>query len=261
MITAPDEVVAPNRGCELALLSALGDADLVELAVKSGISVIILDAEHGFVLDHRVREMVLAATVAGGRCFARLPVWRSEEIAALADQGLSGVVLSAVDDVAAIQRALRMIRFPPAGDRSVNPFVAASTSPGDERSLRASAQSFSVWAMAETRAFLGDVHRLSELLEGSLSGLLVGPYDLAAQLNCSASPESATLAQAVRTVAAQCLSVRCRFGIFVREPSWLVAWQRQGVHPELAVVGYDRDIWFSECCRRVKVATRLTATA
>jgi 4-hydroxy-2-oxoheptanedioate aldolase len=237
----------------VSLLVGIPSPDLGMLAVLAGFNSVILDCEHGFPLDSTVRSMILAVKTAGGRCIVRIAKSAVGQIGALADLGLDGIVLAGPENLRDMTTVIGLAAFPALGSRSVNPFVPAAGIPGDVARLRVSANSFELWAMAETRGFLDEFDELSVSGTGvaGWTGIIIGPYDLAASLGCDPDPGDPVLLDAVLRFAraAQLLRIRC--GLFARDGDTLRRWRALGADPDLAVVGYDRDIWFQECSRRV----------
>jgi 2-keto-3-deoxy-L-rhamnonate aldolase RhmA len=244
------------------LLMGMAAPDLADLALRAGMQAVILDGEHGFPLGSEVRAMVVAARAAGGRCFVRVPPSGVHHLGALSDVGVDGVLLSAVRDVDEVARAARLLSFPGAGTRSVNPFVPAAGIPGDLAHLDRSARTLGLWAMAETAGLLDQFARAER--GGGLAdrpaawtGIVVGPYDLAADLGCEPDPGDRTLRDAVATFAAGAAAAGLRLGLFVRDVAALARWVAAGVVPQVVVVGYDRDMWFQECLARVDHVHRM----
>ena len=246
------------------LLMGIESPDLAYLTLRAGVEVVVLDYEHGFASDGRVRSMVAACRAAGGRCFVRLAPGDVARTAVLADVGVDGVVLSGVRSLRDVEAACQRATFPPAGSRSVNPFVPAAGRPGDEVELRRSAERFEVWAMAETRELVaelsgpggaGPAEDAPSLMRG-WRGLILGPYDLAAELGCVNSPSDETLRSGAVVLSAAAEAWKVEFGIFSRDERILADWDGAGIHPRWVIVGYDRDIWYRECRRRIEALRR-----
>jgi 2-keto-3-deoxy-L-rhamnonate aldolase RhmA len=230
--------------------------DIAALAIQAGCSSVILDCEHGFPLDSTVRVMDLAAKAHGGTCLVRLPRDRTSLAPALADVGIRGIVLAGPRTVEDVTSLVSRLSFPPHGTRSVNPFVPAAGAPGEVEQLKTSAAAMEVWAMAENQAFLGALTSLASPSSERLpwSGLIIGPYDLAADLGCTPDPDDPVLLDAVLRFVDAARSHNLLWSMFVRDAASLHRWRELGVDPALVIIGYDRDAWFRECCNRVSIA-------
>lgn len=242
------------RRVAVSLMMGIPSPDLAMLAVLAGYDCVILDCEHGFPLvSSAIRPMILAVRAAHGRCIVRLARHDVAQVGMLADIGADGIVLSGPERVPEVTRAASLGAFPGEGRRSVNPFVPAAGAPGDVDRLWAGAAAFEVWAMVETRSFLAELGVLAASGRTALgwTGIIVGPYDLAAALGCAPDPGDQVLLEAVLSgsKAARLLGLRC--GLFVRDGDLLRRWRAAGADPDLAVLGYDRDAWFHDCGRRL----------
>jgi 4-hydroxy-2-oxoheptanedioate aldolase len=260
--TSPDSVT-PRR---LAILVSMTSPDAARLAVRAGIDTVILDGEHGHPLGSEVAAMAAAIHEAGGRCLIRLAGNQTHHIGPLLDNGLDGLVLSGVEDLGQMRHAAMAAWYPPRGSRSVNPFVPAAGSPGDEAALVAGTDRLELWAMAETESFLeglrsgrDDVGKEPWL--ANWTGLIVGPYDLAASMGYEASPDDARLVAAVRDYVDIAARAGLASGLFSRSPEVHRRWRDCGVEVDFVIVGYDRDIWYQELRARVEAVGDVVSDA
>ena len=250
--TAPD-LLTPRR---LAVLVGMASPDTARLMIRAGIDTVILDGEHGHPLGSEVAAMVTAIHEAGGRCLVRLAGSQTHHIGPLLDIGIDGLVLAGVEDLGQMRRSAMAAWYPPRGSRSVNPFVPAAGDPGDEAALVAQAHQLELWAMAETGSFLEELRSgrddvVKEQWLADWTGLIVGPYDLAASMGYEASPDDTRLVAAVRDYVDIAASAGLSSGIFSRSPEVLRRWRNRGVVVDFVIVGYDRDIWYQELRARV----------
>lgn len=236
-----------------SLLLGIPSPDLGTLATLAGFDSVILDCEHGFPLDSTVRSMILAVKSRGGQCIVRLAKDAVGQVGALADVGLDGILLAGPEHLHEMTAVVGLAAFPGHGTRSVNPFVPAAVIPGDVGRLQDSAKSFELWAMAEHPTFLAELDEFSVSGEdvAGWTGIIIGPYDLAASLGCDPDPADAVLLDAVHRFARAARRLGLKCGLFARDGDTLRRWRALGIQPDLAVMGYDRDVWFQECRRRV----------
>ncbi|MEX0699700.1 MAG: aldolase/citrate lyase family protein [Acidimicrobiia bacterium] len=228
--------------------------DFASLAVQAGIETVIPDMEHGFPSLTEVKACVANLNAVGGRCMVRVGPGMVNLVGPLADLGVHGLILSGARSVADIKSFIAMGRFPPEGRRSLNPFVEAAPTPGDVNGLNGSGRRLELWAMAETRDLRTELmDRGPNPIEG-LSGLLVGPYDLANDLGLNPVPDEADLLAAVEDFAKWAQSSGAAWSLFVRDAEALGAWQNKGLQPSAVVLGYDRDVWFSAIQQNVASA-------
>jgi 2-keto-3-deoxy-L-rhamnonate aldolase RhmA len=246
---------APMRQPHVMLMMGMASPDLAELAFLAGIHSVILDCEHGFPLGPEIRPMLLTAQANGGRCMVRIPPSEAAQVGVLADLGVDAILLSAVRTLGQVIEASARAAFPGDGTRSLNPFVPAAGVPGDAAALSKSAEALGIWAMAETAEFLEDLERLQPRAPGgdrpgSLTGVIIGPYDLSADLGCQPDPLDGELRRAVGRFVDGAEALGLEWGLFVRDTDALRQWNDVGVRPRTIVLGYDRDLWFQACLAR-----------
>ncbi|HET6507831.1 MAG TPA: aldolase/citrate lyase family protein [Baekduia sp.] len=166
----------------LGLIVKMPAAATVELAGHAGFDYVLIDTEHGpsgmTELEHHIR----AADSAGIRSLVRVSDARSPDILRALDTGAHGIVvphIRSADDVAA---AAALVRYPPAGRRS----LALSTRAG-RHGLRPLADHLD--AARRDVVLIGQLEdaealeRMPEILgTDGLDGVFIGPSDLSASL-------------------------------------------------------------------------------
>jgi 2-keto-3-deoxy-L-rhamnonate aldolase RhmA len=182
------------------------------------------------------------------------------DVGALCDQGIHGIVLSNATKLSELEQLQQAATYPSRGSRSVNPFVSAAAFPGDFDSLIESSLAVELWAMAETPELLEALEspRLSRVGVSGFTGLIAGPFDLAARLGVANEASSGPLLDRITRYQACAATNGLRMGIFVRDGSSLTAWLDKGVRPDMLIAGYDSDLWFSSC-RTAIIESRLRA--
>jgi 2-keto-3-deoxy-L-rhamnonate aldolase RhmA len=247
--------VADRRQVDVAVMVGTPSPEHAALAVSAGCGTVILDCEHGYPLDGRVRDVIASTRLSGGRCMVRLsPDWLSQ-VPSLCDIGVNGIVLSGVRSLNEMAALHDHVVISPSGDRGLNPFVPAAPTPGDVIGLVSASQTIDIWAMAENRALLEALTGRAELSDLPWTGIIIGPYDLSIALGCQPDAGDATLRTCVTAYARAAERSGLRWGMFVRDGASLAEWRAHGVDPRFVVVGYDRDIWYQECRRRVELVT------
>lgn len=226
--------------------------DLAGTAIQAGVETLILDMEHGFPGLREVREAVPPSRLLGGRCMVRLARDMLSLVGPLADLDVDGLLLSGPESVAEVENFVSLALLPPRGKRSVNPFVPAAGVPGSVESLRQRSDELQLWAMAETESLLRDLSSRGQVPIPGLDCILIGPYDLAADLGMPASPSDPTLVEAVSEFVKWAESTGTGWALFVRDVAALDAWWDVAIRPESVVLGYDRDVWFNAVRARVE---------
>jgi 2-keto-3-deoxy-L-rhamnonate aldolase RhmA len=179
--------------------------EIVEMAVGAGFDAVVCDLEHGQMAVEDLPVLHAAARAAGAYSLARIASERPVEISRALDMGVDGVIVPHVASRAAAEQLAAAGRFPPAGERSLNPYVRGvgyglhgdyQTGPANERSA--------LVAMIEGTDALGAVDEIAAVAE--LDALFFGPVDLAGALGFPGQPEHqqviATIGDLVRRLAA-----------------------------------------------------------
>jgi 2-keto-3-deoxy-L-rhamnonate aldolase RhmA len=239
---------------QVMLLFGAPTTDLVHLAVHAGYSSVVLDGEHAFVEDARLPDLARAARAAGGRCLLRLPLSRLESAPRAADSGIDGFLLTEVTDLDQVRDFRSSLEFPPAGKRSVNPFVPAVDRPGDVSGMESRARELELWLMCESRELLTSLDDQAQRPESlvPVTGLVVGPYDLSAALDTTASPPSPELVAAVSDFGEHAQRLAVAFSIFCRDVDQFHFWVEKVPSLNSVILGYDRDIWYDACRARIE---------
>jgi 2-keto-3-deoxy-L-rhamnonate aldolase RhmA len=79
------------------------------------------------------------------------------------------------------------------------------------------------------------------------TGIIVGPYDLAAALGCRPDVHDAALRRAVAAYLKAAKAAGLAAGLFARSPQVLSDWLATGLSVDHVLAGYDRDVWFRAC--------------
>jgi 4-hydroxy-2-oxoheptanedioate aldolase len=246
-----DALSSPARHAGMSLLMGIPAPDMARLAIEAGMHSVVLDCEHGFPLGIEVQRVAAAAQAAGGKCLVRVTRGQLHHVGPLLDLGVDGLVMSGVKTPGELREASMAAWHPPRGQRSVNPFVPAAGIPGDEGSLLRSARSLELWAMAETIEFLegwtSPPKVAAEPWLAGWTGIIVGPYDLAAALGCRPDVHDAALRRAVAAYLKAAKAAGLAAGLFARSPQVLSDWLATGLSVDHVLAGYDRDVWFRAC--------------
>jgi 4-hydroxy-2-oxoheptanedioate aldolase len=158
----------PHAGW-LALRDPLG----AEAVARSGVDLVVLDAQHGGIEAGDLLGL-LQAVQPFVPALVRLPSTDPTLVTRALDLGADGVVVPLVDGPEDARRAVDAALYPPLGRRSYGPVRAALRHGGGYRERVA--EHAVVIAMIETAAGLDAVEAIAAV--DGLGGLFVGPADL-----------------------------------------------------------------------------------
>jgi 2-dehydro-3-deoxyglucarate aldolase/4-hydroxy-2-oxoheptanedioate aldolase len=106
-----------GRKALIGTILAMPLPEVAELAVRSGFDWLWIDIEHGL---FEVADVQRTAMAAGQTpCLARIPMCDEAWIKRTLDTGVAGLIIPMVNTPETAQRAVRAMRFPPLGARSV----------------------------------------------------------------------------------------------------------------------------------------------
>ena len=188
-----------------------GSAVIAEAASYSGIDFLVIDEEGG-PLGSASSLQVLQAVNARIPVFIRISAPRYENIEHALDLGAAGVIVPKINSACEVAELVQSFYYPPLGNRGLNP-VRCSHYFSNLSDYLASANSrVSALFQIETKTALEEIEQL--LAIPGLSGVFVGPGDLASALGTLGDVDSAPMRQARRTVAEAASRHQKMAGIF-----------------------------------------------
>lgn len=195
---------------------------LVEIFARSGADQIFLDAEHGPLSERDCEDMIRAADLFDVPCQIRVPVNEPHVILRFLDIGASNIMVPHVTTAEDAQKAVRAVRYPPAGERGYSMGRGGAhwgLSPADY--MRRANEEVLVTALFEDVAGLDDVETMAQV--AGLDGIFVGRFDLAASMGLVGQPWHDDVEAAVRRVRTACKKHEMPFGTVPRNRDELLA--------------------------------------
>lgn len=209
--------------------------EIVELLAEGGFDLAILDLEHGPYGVGDLMPLVAACTAAGVYSLVRVPDLAPQAIGAALDLGADGILVPHVDSAGAVSLVVQSGRFPPAGDRSLNPFVRQARYQGGQSFLASSNESVALIAMIEGKEGLELLPSLSA--DDGLDGIFIGPMDLSGALGKPGDPEHPVVLDAISGILDHARERGLAAGIYCPTPEAANRWL--GLGARLVAVGAD----------------------
>jgi 4-hydroxy-2-oxoheptanedioate aldolase len=212
------------RGAVLASFMLLPRIEIAEILACSGFDAVILDLEHGPIAIDDVPP--LAAAIQGSDMFAivRTSDPYSPTIAAVLDTGVDGIIVPHVSTTSEAQAVVRAARYPPAGTRSLNPYVRGLQY-GTLSNLPEANDRFAVFVMVEGTEAIAQLDGLAAV--DGLDGAFVGPVDLSSELGVPGQPEHQLVIEAVSDIFRRLRNAHTAAAIYAPTPHaarrWLTA--------------------------------------
>jgi 4-hydroxy-2-oxoheptanedioate aldolase len=189
---------------------------LVEMLARSGADQVFLDAEHGPLSERECEEMVRAADLYDLPVSIRVPVNAPHVILRYLDIGTSTILVPHVASRQDAERAVRAVKYPPAGERSFAPGRGGDLlGLGPAEYVRRANDETVVLALFEDVAGLDEVEGICAV--PGIDGLTVGAYDLAASMGFPGEPWRDEVQAVVEQVRKACRAAGMPFGTVPRD--------------------------------------------
>jgi 2-keto-3-deoxy-L-rhamnonate aldolase RhmA len=194
---------------EIGTVLSLPGAALAELA-GTALDFAWIDLEHGALGLGDVQAMAVGLAAAGCAAHVRLPSSTAEQLAAIADVGIDGVVAPRVESADEARDLVHRLHYPPAGRRGFGPRRAgrygrtAAFWSADENRVACTVQS-------ESRAGVAAAAEIASV--AGVDALVVGCSDLALDLDVPQDLGADVLQAAVASVADAAAAAAVRFGL------------------------------------------------
>jgi 2-keto-3-deoxy-L-rhamnonate aldolase RhmA len=224
----------PNRRL-VATFVLIPRVEVVESLAYAGFDAVVLDLEHAPIGPGDLPGLVAAGQGAGAYVLARLGDRSPATVGMVLDTGVDGVVVPHVGDAATAGAVVRAGRFPPDGDRSLNPYVrAASYLAGDSFTNQAN-DDVAVLVMVEGEDGLGALDEISGV--PGVDAVFVGPVDLSASLGRPGQPEHPEVVATVEGILGKLGARGVASAVYCPTPAAARRWQ--GCGARLVVLSAD----------------------
>lgn len=175
----------------------LGSPAVAEIAAGAGYDCVLIDREHGMGDIHSAVAEMVAAQAHGATALLRVPSNDPVPIKLALDVGVEGIMIPALLDGAAAQRAAQACRYPPKGFRGFAASVVRASGYGHrtEDYLREVERELLVIGQIETGSGVEAAEAIAAT--DGIDMIFVGPYDLAANLGHLGQPDHKVTRKAI----------------------------------------------------------------
>jgi 2-keto-3-deoxy-L-rhamnonate aldolase RhmA len=201
--------------------------EIVEMLGLAGFDGVVIDLEHGPATVGDLPVLSAAARGSGMYAIARVREGTPAEIGVFLDTGVDGVLVPHVSTAAQAASVVAAGRFPPAGDRSLNPYVRGTHygSDGDAARDLANARS-AIIVMVEGAEGLQNLEAIGET--DDLDAIFIGPVDLSASLGVPGQPEHPKVIETVTSIFSRLRERKVAAGIFAPTSEAAKRWRDSG---------------------------------
>jgi 2-keto-3-deoxy-L-rhamnonate aldolase RhmA len=200
--------------------------EVVECLAYAGFDAVVLDLEHAPITPGELPALVAAGHGAGAYVLARLGDRSPATVGMVLDTGVDGVVVPHVGSASEARVAVAASRYPPDGERSLNPYVRAAAYDGDGSFTDEANSAVAVLVMVEGRDGLGALGEIATV--PGVDAVFVGPVDLSAALGLVGQPEHPEVVATVEKVLRELADKGIASAIYCPTPAAAHRWQSRG---------------------------------
>ncbi|HEY8454882.1 MAG TPA: aldolase/citrate lyase family protein [Actinopolymorphaceae bacterium] len=239
----------------VATFVLLPRVEIVESLTYAGFDGVVLDLEHGPIEPSDLPALVAAGHGAGGFVLARLGDASPTTVGKVLDTGVDGIVVPHVGGADDARNVANAGRFPPLGERSLNPYVRAAAYDAGPGFTSDANDTVAILVMVEGRDGLANLDDILQV--PGIDAVFVGPVDLSAALDRPGEPEHPEVVRAVEQILRRVASRGLAGAVYCPTPEAANRWLLCGAR--LVVVSADLAMavsGFRRCLRGVTIHRR-----
>lgn len=237
---------------------SIGNPFTAEIMAAQGFDSLTVDVQHGFLDYSDAKGMLQALRASGVTPIARATWLEPGIVMKLLDAGAYGIICPMVNTPEQAAELVRMVRYPPLGNRSFGPTRAVFAA-GPDYAAEAN-EEIVVLAMIETAEAVGNVEAICAT--PGLDGIYIGPADLTLGVTNGRLPpgldrEEPEMIEAIRRVLAAAKAAGIRAGLHCGTPAY--AARAIGWGFDMTTIGGDVAYLSNSAAAGVAEARRLLA--
>lgn len=195
----------------IGTLVSLPSPEVVELLSKTKLDWLFIDGEHGPFDTLQIQRM-LQATSSDCPCLIRVPSHDTVVIKRALDTGAAGIIVPQINNAEQARAAVNAAKYPPSGNRGVGLARAHEYGLSFSNYLTTANQETCVVIQAETRAAVENIESIVAIKD--INAILIGPYDLSANLGHTGQIEHPEVLGAIEKVMHACNQANVKLGYF-----------------------------------------------
>jgi 2-keto-3-deoxy-L-rhamnonate aldolase RhmA len=199
-----------SPGPVYSAILTIPDPGVAAILGWSGLDYVVIDAEHGPFTLESMRSCVDALAASPAASVIRVAANDPANLKQALDLGVDGVQVPSVGDAGAAAAAVSASRYSPAGTRGVGLGHASRYGSNIEEYLGTANARVAVLAMIEDRAGVEHAAEIARV-EG-LDGVVIGPFDLSADLGLIGQIDHPTVQAAFDHVIESCVTAGTKVG-------------------------------------------------
>ena len=165
----------------IGTLSAMESTTALECLGYSGIDFVMLDTEHGPLLEESASKYILACKASGLSTLVRIKEISRSPVLKVLDSGADGIIVPGIENIEQVRQLVRFAKFTPVGNRGFCPtrdggWGFSENALSIDSYMEYSNRETLLIPQCETKGCLESIEEITSI-EG-VDGILVGPYDL-----------------------------------------------------------------------------------
>ena len=200
-----------NGDLLVSTLISLPSPEIVELLSYSNFDWLFIDGEHGPFETFQMQRMLQAAST-NCPCLIRVPSHDAVSIKRALDIGAAGIIVPQISTAEQASAAVRAAKYPPDGIRGVGLSRAHEYGQSFTSYLQTADEATCVVIQAETREAINNIEDIATI--SGVDAILIGPYDLSANLGHIGAVEHPEVLAAIEKVENVCKKANVKLGYF-----------------------------------------------
>ncbi len=195
---------------------SLGSSAAAEIMAKAGYDFLVVDLEHSPTSVESAADMIRVIDLAGCAPLVRLPEFSPSIIKQVLDAGAHGIIVPNVDSADLAEAAVRATRYPPEGTRGVGLHRAQGYGNDFLEYFESARTNLVVVVQIESNSAVQNVEKIVAV--DGVDVVMIGPYDLSADLGAPGKFDSKSFVQSVQRVTQAASNAGIATGMHVVEP-------------------------------------------
>ena len=199
-----------NGDLLIGTLISLNSPEIVEILSHTAYDWLFIDAEHGAFNPQQTQSMLQAA--GDTPCVIRIPAGDEVWIKKALDIGAAGIIVPQVHTAEQAEQIINQCKYSPVGNRGVGIGRAHTYGLSFEDTIKNANDETSVILQAESQAAINNIEDIVKV--PGLDAILIGPYDLSANLGKIGKVDDAKVQDAINQIASACKAAGIKLGYF-----------------------------------------------
>jgi len=190
---------------------------IAEIYANSGFDWVVVDLEHSVITIGEAENLIRVIELSGSTPLVRLTSNNSDQIKRVMDAGAHGIIVPMIKTKQDVENAVNALKYPPSGNRGVG--LARAQRWGNNFS------EYLEWLENDSIIIvqiehIDAVNNLDEIFSlESISGYIIGPYDLSSSMNKPGDFNDAEFIKAMEKIKTKAEEYGMCGGIHVVEPN------------------------------------------